>query len=110
MIRINKKEKFKDSNQIFITLLNRIPDKPAKAIQVEFYTVTLPPPVSMFVKSKQIQTFPENFVESIKVEKDLATISNHLGNEESEASTLEKNAKKNKETKLDGKDKVILQL
>ena len=41
---------------------------------------------------------------------DLATISNHSGNEESEASTSEKNRKKNKETKSEGKDRVILQL
>ena len=52
----------------------------------------------------------EKFGEAIKVEKDLATISNHLGNEESEASTLEKNGKKNNEVESDGKDMVILQL
>ena len=48
-------------------------------------------------------------MEAIKVEKDLVAISHHPGNEESEASTLEKNEKK-KETKLDGKDRVIFQL
>jgi hypothetical protein len=49
-------------------------------------------------------------VESIKVEKDLASISTHQGNEESEASTRENNGKKNKEVESDGKDMVILQL
>jgi hypothetical protein len=52
----------------------------------------------------------ENFEEAIKVEKDLASISIHQGNEESKASTLEKKGKKNKEVELDGKDMVILQL
>ena len=49
-------------------------------------------------------------MEAIKVEKDLASISSHQGNEESEASTSEKNGKKNKEIESDGKDRVILQL
>ena len=47
---------------------------------------------------------------TIKVEKDLATISNYPRNEESECSTLEKNGKKKKETKSDKKYRVILQL
>ena len=86
-IKINKKEKVKDFNQIFITLLNRIPYKPAEAIQIEVYIVALPPPFSMFIKMKEKKTLAENFLEAIKVEKDLATISNHPGNEDVEAST-----------------------
>lgn len=72
---------------IFITLLNRIPDKPADAVKIDFYIVTLLPPVTMFVKRKSKQTLVKNFVEAIKVEKDLAIISHHLGNDKSEAST-----------------------
>ena len=49
-------------------------------------------------------------MEAMKVEKDLATISHHPRNEESEASTYKKNGKKNKETESDGIDRVILQL
>ena len=49
-------------------------------------------------------------MEAIKVEKGLASISTHRGNEESEASTSEKHGKRNKEVKLDGKDVVIMQL
>ena len=109
-IRINKKENVKGFNQRFITLLNRIHDKPAEPIQIEFYTTSLPPLVSMFVKREEIKTSEEMFLEFIKVEKDLVAISHHLGNEESEASTLENNGKKNKEIELDGKDRVIFQL
>lgn len=81
-IKINKKEKVKDFNHRFITLLNRILDKPVEVVQIEFYTATLPPPVAMFVNIKEKQTLVEIFQEAIKVEKDLASISSHLGNEE----------------------------
>ena len=50
-IIFDKKDKAKDSNQIFINLLNRIPEKPTESIQVEFYTTTLLPAISMFVKA-----------------------------------------------------------
>jgi hypothetical protein len=60
-INISKKEMVKDFNKIFITLLNRIPNKPAEVIQIEFYIVSLPPPVAMFVKIKEKQTLAENF-------------------------------------------------
>lgn len=52
----------------------------------------------------------ENFEEAIQIEKDLASISTHQENDESEASTSEKNGKKKKEAKSDGKDVVIMQL
>lgn len=68
-LRINKNEKVKEFNQIFITLLNRISDKPAEAIQIEYYTVALPLSIAMFVKREEIRTLVENFVEAIKVEK-----------------------------------------
>jgi hypothetical protein len=80
-----------------------------EVVQIEFYTTTLPPPVAMLLKSKQIRTLEDNFVEAIKVEKDLAAISNDPGNEESESSTSEKNGKKKKEAESDGKDMVIFQ-
>jgi hypothetical protein len=109
-LNINKNENFKEFNQRFITLLNKIHDKLLEAVQIEYYTVALPLLVAMFVKRKEIRTLEENFEEAIKVEKDLASISIHQGNEESEASTLEKNGKNHKEVELDGKDMVILQL
>ena len=81
-------------------------------MQIEFYTVSLPPPIAMFVKREKKQILVENLEEAIKVENDLEAISNHPGNEESKASDSKKNGKMNKETsktKLDQKDKVILQ-
>jgi hypothetical protein len=41
----------------------------------------------MFVKRKETKILVENFVESIKVEKDLVSIAHHPRNEESKAST-----------------------
>ena len=108
-LRINNNEKV-EFNQIFITLLNKIPDKLPETVQIEYYTVALLLPVAMLVKRKEIRTLEENFMEAIKVEKDLASIYSHQGNEESEASTSEKNRKKNKKVEVDGKYMVILQL
>jgi hypothetical protein len=50
-MRCDNKDKIKDFNQIFINLLNHIPEKPTKSIQVEFYTTSLPPSTTMFVKA-----------------------------------------------------------
>ena len=85
-IRMNKKENVKNFNQRFITLLNRIPFNLVEAVQIEYYTVVLPPNIAMFVKNKEKQTVVDKFAEAIKVEKNLATISNYLGNEENEVS------------------------
>lgn len=107
-IEINKKENTKDFNHIFITLLNRILDKLAETVQIEFYIVALLPRVAMFVKRKEKQTLAEKFQEVIKVEKDITSISIHLGNEEDKYSTSKKNGKKGKqisESELEKKDK-----
>jgi hypothetical protein len=41
----------------------------------------------MFVKRKEKHTLAENFKESIKVEKDFASISSHPSNQENRPST-----------------------
>ena len=86
-IRFDKKDKVKDFNQRFINLLNRIPENLVESIQVEFYIAALPPPIAMFVKEREKRTLAENFLEAIKVEKDLASISSHQGNEENKPSS-----------------------
>ena len=70
-IRMDEKEKVKDFNQIFITLLNRIPIKPSNIVHIEYYTSDLPPNIAMFVKNQEKQTLVDNFVEDIKVKKEL---------------------------------------
>ena len=66
----DKKDRIKEFNQIFINHLNRIPEKPAESIQVEFYTNALPPSIAMFVKARRKRTLAENFIEALKVEKE----------------------------------------
>lgn len=48
--KVNKKEKAKDFNQRFINLLNQILDNLSEFVQIEFYTPTLPPLVTMSIK------------------------------------------------------------
>ena len=55
-MRCDKKDRIKDFNQRFINHLNHIPEKPAESIQVEFYTVALPPSIAMFVKDRHKRT------------------------------------------------------
>jgi hypothetical protein len=86
-IRINEKDKVKYFNQRFITLLNSNSVNPAEVVQIEFYIVALLQTISMFVKNQEKKNLADNFVEAINVEKDLATISNYLGDEENGAST-----------------------
>jgi hypothetical protein len=85
-IRMNEEDKFKYFNQRFITLLNRIHINPTEVVHIEYYTSALPPNIAMFVKNQEKQTLVDNFVEVIKVEKDLEAISNYLGDEENEFS------------------------
>ena len=85
--KINENENVKEFNQRFITLLNKIPDKPPEEIQIEYYTTALPLIVAMFVKRKEMRTLEENFEEAIQIEKDLASICTHQDNDESESST-----------------------
>jgi hypothetical protein len=95
-IRFDKKVKVKYFNQRFINLVNCIPEKRAVSIQVEFYIATLPLATTMFVKEREKRTLAEIFLEAIKVDKDMASISSHQGNEENKPSSSEKKTKKNK--------------
>jgi hypothetical protein len=83
-IRMDENEKVKDFNQRFITLLNKISIKPIEEVQIEYYTSALPPNIAMFVKNQEKLTLVDNFVEDIKVEKDLEALSSCLGDEEDE--------------------------
>jgi hypothetical protein len=76
-LNINENKNVEEFNERFITLLNKMLDKPPEAIQIESYTATLPLSVAMFVKRKEIITLDFFFDESIKIEKDLESISTH---------------------------------
>jgi hypothetical protein len=75
---------------------------------VEFYTASLPPVVAMFVKVQEKRTLEKKILEAIKVEKDMASISSHQGNEENKPSSSKKNTNKSKgilRTDTEKKDK-----
>ena len=78
-IRMDENDKVKYFNQRFITLLNRIPIKPAKVAQIEYYTSALPPNIAMFVKNQEKLTLVDNFAEVIQFEKDFEIMSSCLG-------------------------------
>ena len=48
----------------------------------------------MFVKAWEKRSLAKNFLQAIKVEKDMASISSHQGNEENKPSSYEKNTNK----------------
>ena len=54
-LKIKENKKVKEFNQRFINLLNKIPDKSPEAIQIEYYTIALPLPVSMGVRGKRLE-------------------------------------------------------
>jgi hypothetical protein len=73
---MDAKEKVKDFNQRFLTLMNKIPQasKPVEDVSIEFYTSSLPFSMEMFVKRDEKNTLEATFKEAIKVEKDMLSL------------------------------------
>ena len=78
-MRMENKEKVQEFNQSFTTLLNSfsVATKPAEESLVEYYTTTLYPPITMFVKRAVKVTLIENYEEAKKVEAALDNIAKH---------------------------------
>jgi hypothetical protein len=68
---MDSKEKVKDFNQRFLSLINKILDtyKPTNDVPIEFYTSSIPFSMAMFVKSAKKTNLEDTFKEAIKVEK-----------------------------------------
>jgi hypothetical protein len=64
------KERVKDFNQIFTTILNKFQPmvKPTQELQIEVYANALPASISMFVKRAAKKTLAENFEEAKMIE------------------------------------------
>jgi hypothetical protein len=64
------KERVKDFNQIFMTILNKFQPvaKPTQELQIEVYANALPASISMFIKRVAKQTLVENFEEAKTIE------------------------------------------
>ena len=75
-IKMHPKEKVKDFNQRFLTLINKVPltSKPTNDVTAEFYTTTISPSTTMFIKRAEKEILNENFEKVIKVEKDLLSM------------------------------------
>jgi hypothetical protein len=67
---MSSKEKVKDFNQRFTTILNKFqPEaKPTQELQIEVYANALPASISMFVKRVAKHTLAENFEEAKTIE------------------------------------------
>ena len=76
---MEKKQKVQDFNKIFTTLLNNfiVATKPTEESLIEYYTTSLDPPITMFVKRAGKVTLVENYEEPKEVEADLDSIANH---------------------------------
>ena len=90
LIRINGKEKVKDFNQHFLSLINKIPTKSRsiEGVVTKFYTSALPQTMTMFVKQAQNTMLQGYFTEAIRVEKDLASLKVNQGNDKPSTSRV----------------------
>ena len=79
-LRIKGKDRFKDFNQRFSCLKNRIPTTvlPAEELLVSYYTKGLLTQVAMWVKRDHKTTLQEEFLEAILVKKDMFCLKDNL--------------------------------
>jgi hypothetical protein len=91
-IKMDAKEKVKDFNQRFLTLMNKIPQasKPTEDVSIEFYTSTLPISMEMFVKRDEKNNLEATFKESIKFEKYMLSLKGNPRIESSKDKTGQK--------------------
>ena len=82
------KEKIKDFNQCFLSLRNRIPveSRSTEGVVIEFYTSALPQTKAMFVKKTRKITLHDNFIEAIRVEKNLDSLKGNQANDKPSSS------------------------
>ena len=79
-IRLESKEKVKDFNQMFLTLLNEFPTttEPNDIVLMEWYTKDISHSMAMWVKMSRNAPFNETFDEAIKVEKEMPSLSTNM--------------------------------
>ena len=103
-IKMESKERIKDFNQHFLTLLNKIPvaSQPLEDIIIENYALALPKYLGMFVKQAGKITLVETFDEAIKVEKNSLTFESE--NNGKDDGSLHKRNETNSRTNTNKKD------
>ena len=75
-IKCHKKEKVRDFNQRFATILQNFPPNLAldDSITIEYYTKALPRDIVIFIKCKAQPTLAANYVVALAVERDMLSI------------------------------------
>jgi hypothetical protein len=93
IIKMDAKEKVKDFNQRFLTLLKKIPltYKHVDGLSIEFYTLALLFSMAMFFKRDKNHTLDDTFKEAIKVEKHMQILKTNPGED---ANKVKSNTKK----------------
>jgi len=83
-IKMTPKEKIKYFNQIFLTLMNKMPEYfiPTDIVIIWFYTISLPSSIFIFVKRDGKNTLVETFEETLNVEKEMMSIEGKAPTEE----------------------------
>jgi hypothetical protein len=83
-IKMDKREKVKYFNQIFLNVLTKFTNDttPAQSLAIEYYTTTLIPSIGMFVKQANKNTLALNFDEAETVERELSSYDHHSHPEE----------------------------
>jgi hypothetical protein len=91
-LKMNAKEKFKDFNQIFLTLKNRIPadSMPAESLVIAYDTKSLHQSIAIWVKRSKNSTLLEAFEEATQIEKDILSIKDSSSNKTETVSSSKK--------------------
>jgi len=81
---MDKKEKFKDFNKLFIIILNRFPANPTLKDEMTFkyYTLTLLSSIAMFVKRENKAMLAKKFTGALEVEQQMIFIGVNHSQEE----------------------------
>jgi hypothetical protein len=93
IIKMDLKEKAKDFNERFLTLLNKMPTtlRPTYEVLSEFYIDVLLATPSMFIKSVGKETLKGTFNEAINVEKVMLSMRGNPSSEENKSQPSTKN-------------------
>jgi hypothetical protein len=86
-IKMEKRERLKYFNQIFLNILIKFPHEiaPTQSLAIEYYTTTITPSNEMLVKRSNRNTLILNFDEAENVESEISTYDQHPCYEETKS-------------------------
>ena len=91
-LKMNRKEKVKDFNQIFLTLKNKIlgDSMPAKSLIIAYYVKAFHNSIVIWVKRSKNNTLLEAIEEESQIEKDILSLKDNLNSEAKTTSSSKK--------------------